>query len=281
MTVVVVTDSAASLDSATARKFGIAVVPVHVLVNGIEVGADADADIDYASATVTTSAPSPGELRTAYAAALTSSDGDGVVAVHISRRLSATWESARQAADELGEQVRVVDSLAAGMGTGFAAIAAARQAARGSSLARVAAEAERVAAQARAFIVVDRVEQLRRGGRISTAAAFFGTALVTKPVLCLADGRIELLEKARTASKAFAKLVAAAVDAAGVDGAAVAVQHLGAPQPAARLATQLRAQVPDIHEVIEAEFGPVLGVHLGLGAVGVVVVPGGAGLHGE
>ncbi|MCX4097478.1 DegV family protein [Nocardia sp. alder85J] len=275
MAVVVVTDSSASLPAELCDELGVVVVPLHVLVDGREV-TDED-EIDYSSATVTTSAPSPGELCAAYRRALALSDGDGVVAVHLSRQLSATWESGRQAIQELdaGDRVRLVDSLSAGLGTGLAVLAAARRAHEGGSLKRVFEAAESAAARGRAFIMVNRTEQLRRGGRLSTAAAFFGTELVTKPLLQLVDGRLELREKARTRSKAYAKLVAAAVDAAGAEGAAVAVQHLGAPDAAENIVTRLTELVPGIHELITAEFGPSLAVHLGHGAVGVLVVPGG------
>ncbi|MQY26541.1 DegV family protein [Nocardia aurantia] len=275
MSVVVVTDSSASLPVELSDELGIVVVPLHVLVDGREV-TDGD-EIDYSSTTVTTSAPSPGELCAAYRRALSLSGSDGVVAVHLSRQLSATWEAGRQAIAELGadDRVRLVDSLSAGLGTGLAVLAAARQAREGGSLDRVFAAAESAAARGRAFIMVNRTEQLRRGGRLSTAAAFFGTELVTKPLLQLVDGRLELREKARTRSKAYAKLVAAAVDAAGAEGAAVAVQHLGAPEAAETIVTRLMELLPGIRELITAEFGPSLAVHLGAGAVGVLVVPGG------
>ena len=243
-----------------------------------------DASIDYASATVTTSAASPGELREAYERALELSGGDGVVAVHISRQLSSTWEAARQAVqdmtvhdDDVADRVRLVDSLSAGLGTGLVTLAAVRCARVGAPLDAVYNAAVAAAGRGRAFIMVNRTEQLRRGGRLSSAAAFFGTELVTKPLLQIVDGRLELREKARTRSKAYAKLVAAAVDAAGEDGTAIAVQHLAAPEAAATVAAQLAELIPDIRELITAEFGPTLGVHLGSGAVGVVVVPGGCG----
>ncbi|ATL66578.1 DegV family protein [Nocardia terpenica] len=280
MAVVVVTDSAASLPGELVESFGIVVVPLHVLVDDRAIceGVD-DADIDYGSSTVTTSAPSPGELRAAYERALARSDGDGVVAVHISRQLSATWEAARQAIRDMdaADRIRLVDSLSAGLGTGLPVLAAARRARDGAPLDIVYDAAASASARGRAFIVVNRTEQLRRGGRLSTAAAFFGTELVTKPILQIVEGRLELREKARTRSKAYAKLVAAAVDAAGDDGATLAVQHLGAPEAAATLTSQLTELIPGIREMVTAEFGPTLGVHLGSGAVGVLVVPGGCG----
>ncbi|MET9488034.1 DegV family protein [Nocardia sp. NPDC006630] len=280
MTVVVVTDSSASLPADLVAELGVLAVPLHVLVDDREIreGID-DCDIDYGSSTVTTSGASPGDLKAVYERAWELSEGDGVVAVHISRQLSGTWEAGRQAIRDMdaGDRVRLVDSLSAGLGTGLPVLAAARRARGGAVLDVVYDAAVAAAARGRAFIVVNRTEQLRRGGRLSSAAAFFGTELVTKPILQIVEGRLELREKARTRSKAFAKLIAAAVDAAGEDGAAVAVQHLGAEESANTVAAQLRDLIPGIRELIVAEFGPTLGVHLGMGAVGALVVPGGCG----
>lgn len=278
MAVVVVTDSSANLPAELVGELNIAVVPLHVLVGDRTIREGIDPiDIDYSADTVTTSAASPGELRAVYEDALARSGGDGVVAVHISRQLSGTWEAGRQAVRDMdaADQVRLVDSLGAGLGTGLPVLAAARRARAGAPLDIVYDTAVAAASRARSFILVNRTEQLRRGGRLSSAAAFFGSELVTKPLLQIVEGRLELREKVRTRSKAYAKLVAAAVDAAGEDGAAVAVQHLGAEEVAHTVAAQLRDLIPGIRELIITEFGPALGVHLGLGAVGVLVVPGG------
>ncbi|MBF6212057.1 DegV family protein [Nocardia puris] len=280
MAVVVVTDSSASLPTEYVAELGIDVVPLHVLVGDRAVREGVEpVEIDYAADTVTTSAASPGELREVYEAALERSGGDGVVAVHLSRSLSATWEAGRQAVRDMdaADRVRLVDSLGAGLATGLPTLAAARRARTGAALDIVYDAAVAASSRARTFFLVNRTEQLRRGGRLSTAATFFGSELVTKPLLQIVEGRLELREKARTRSKAYAKLVAAAVDAAGEDGAAVAVQHLDAAEAAETLAGQLRELIPGIRELVVAEFGPVLGVHLGLGAVGVLVVPGGCG----
>ncbi|MFX0579599.1 DegV family protein [Nocardia nepalensis] len=278
MAVVVVTDSSASLPAELVGELDIAVVPLHVLVGdrAIREGVD-PIDIDYGSDTVTTSAASPGELREVYEQALDRSNGEGVVAVHLSRQLSGTWEAGRQAVRDMdaADRVRLVDSLGAGLATGLPVLAAARRAHSGAALDVVYDTAVAASSRSRTFILVNRTEQLRRGGRLSSAAAFFGSELVSKPLLQIVEGRLELREKVRTRSKAYAKLVAAAVDAAGDDGAAVAVQHLGAEDAANTVAAQLRDMVPGIRELIVAEFGPTLGIHLGVGAVGVLVVPGG------
>ena len=276
MAVVVVTDSSASLPVELVGELGVVVVGLHVLVGdrAVREGVD-EIDIDYSSDAVTTSAPAPAELRTAYEQAQRASGGDGVVAVHISRQLSATWEAGFQAVQEMeaGDRIRLVDSLGAGLAAGLPVLAAARAARAGATLDEVYDTAVAAADRARTFILVNRTEQLRRGGRLSSAAAFFGSELVSKPLLQIAGGRLELREKVRTRSKAYTKLVTAAVEAAGTDGATVAVQHLGANEAASSLVTQLRERIPGVDELIIAEFGPALGVHLGTGAVGVLVLP--------
>ncbi|WP_157129492.1 DegV family protein, partial [Nocardia amamiensis] len=137
MAVVVVTDSSASLPAEHLHELDIAVVPLHVLIGdrAIREGVDS-VDIDYAADTVTTSAASPGELRAVYEQALERSGGDGVVAVHLSRQLSGTWEAGRQAVRDMdaADRVRLVDSLGAGLATGLPALAAARQARAGAPL---------------------------------------------------------------------------------------------------------------------------------------------------
>ena len=275
MSVVVVTDSAASLNPALVERYSIIVVPLHVLVGDRQLreGVDEMPESLY-SGTVTTSGASPGELREYYSRAYDASDGDGVVAVHISRKLSGTWQAARKAIEDLNGRVRIVDSLSAGMGVGFPALAAARLAATGASIDDVYESAVSVSRRGRSFAVVDRLDHLRRGGRISTAAALLGTALAMKPVLHVVDGKLILKEKTRTMSKAVAKLVDAAVKESGSEPTAIAVQHVGAADRADEVAEQLRDRIPGLTELIITEFSATLGVHLGPGAVGVVVIPG-------
>jgi fatty acid kinase fatty acid binding subunit len=278
--VVVVTDSSASVDRSLAEELGLRVVPLHVLVGDAQLDEGVDEmPAELTAKSITTSAASPGELHAAYAAALAESGGDGVVAVHISRSLSATWNAATTAAEEFDGGVRVVDSCSAGLGTGFAALAAARAVRAGGDIEDAYQAAVSVAARSRCFIAVDKLDALRRGGRISTTTALLGTALVTKPLLHMVDGKLALKEKVRTSSKALRKLVDAAVAAADGSAAAIAVQHFGAADRAAEVVAELRERVPQMAELIEADLVPTLAIHVGSGAVGVVVVPGGLTTH--
>ncbi|WP_305091887.1 DegV family protein [Prescottella sp. R16] len=275
MPVVVVTDSSSCLTPELVGRFGVRVVPLHVLHDGHDYREGIDPIPDDLTG-VTTSGASPGELADAYAAALADSDGDGVVAIHLSRHLSGTWDAGRQAAAGLGEKVRIVDSASTGMGLGYPVLEAARTARAGGDLDAVYRRAVDVAGQGRTLIVVDRLDHLRRGGRIGTAAALLGTALAMKPVLHLVDGKLVLREKTRTSTKALAKLVDAVAEQVGDAPAAVAVHHVHARERADTVAAQLEERIPSLTEVVVTEIGSVLGVHLGPGTIGVVTCTGGA-----
>ncbi|MGH4024565.1 MAG: DegV family protein [Pseudonocardiaceae bacterium] len=281
MPVAVVTDSTAYLPEGLAERRGIRQVSMHVLVDGrsrrdgVQLGpSDLVAALGQ-RLTVSTSRPTPGEFEAVYGEAL-QAGADGVVSVHLSRALSGTWEAARLAAEQVGsERVRVVDSRSTGMALGFAALAAAADAAAGGDLEEVFTTAERVAARTHTYFSVDTLEHLRRGGRIGPAAALLGTALAVKPLLFVDAGRIVPLEKVRTAARARARLVELAAQVAGSELVDVAVHHLGAPQRAGELAEQLRARLPKLNECFISEVGAALGAHAGPGMLGLVVLPGG------
>src|SRR5919199_6591033 len=154
MPVAVVTDSTAYLPAGVVEKFGIEVVPLYVVLpgrsgrEGRDIGSDEVAQaLAVRGQQVTTSRPSPGDFVAAYRRCL-AEGADRVVSIHLSARLSGTWDAARLAAQQVGEHVvTVVDSRGTAMGTGFAVLAAARAAAAGASAAEAAAAA-RVSADA-------------------------------------------------------------------------------------------------------------------------------------
>ena len=272
MPVVVVTDSSARLPESVVAEFDIRVVPLHVLVDGRDLLDGVDefpADV-YQRTGVSTAGASPEQLAAAYRQALEDSGGDGVVAVHISGALSSTVGAAELAAADVGPAVRVIASKPAAMGTGFVALAAARAAHDGLDISAVTAHAESAVGRVRAYLVVQRLENLRRSGRIGTAASWLGTALALKPVLRLDDGRLVLAQRVRTTSKATAAMVELVLDAVGEGRAALAVHHVDNLDGAAQVAATLASALPACGPAIVTDLGPVLGVHLGPGAVAVV-----------
>lgn len=277
MSVVVVTDTSSGLSDDECERWSIRRVPLHILVDGIDLrdGIDDIPGDIYDLPDVTTAGASPAELECEYRKALQDSGGDGVVAVHISGALSSTFTAATQVAKDLGSSLRVVNSRSTAKGTGFVALAAAQAAADGATLNTVETAAHSAVARSHGYIVVHRLDNLRRGGRIGTAASWLGTALSLKPLLCLdAEGRLVLAQRIRTASKALTAMVDQVVELIGDGEAKVEVQHVDNPVAAADVAEALWARLPGTEAPPVSQFCPVVAVHVGGGAVGVSVDAG-------
>jgi DegV family protein with EDD domain len=274
MPVVVVTDSSARLQPDELKEFDIRQVPLHVLVDGTDLrdGIDVVPYDIHDRPRVTTAGATPAELAETYQQALSDSDGDGVVAVHLSAALSNTYSSAVQAARQIGPSVRVVNTRSAAMGVGFVALAAARSAGAGADLDSVEAAARSALSRGQVFVVVHRLDNLRRSGRIRKGASWLGTALSLKPLLCLdVDGRLVLDQRIRTVTKAHAAMVDRVAEVVGDRRAAIAVHHVDNHDAADEIGAALTTRLPQIESLVVTDMGPVLSIHVGSGAVGVAV----------
>jgi DegV family protein with EDD domain len=177
-----------------------------------------------------------------------------------------------QTAREFGSAVRVVNSRSAAMGVGFVALAAARAAGSGADLDTVEAVARSAQARGHVFLVVHRLDNLRRSGRIRKGASWLGTALSLKPLLCLdVDGRLVLDQRIRTVTKAHAALVERVAEVIGDRQAAIAVHHVDNHDAADEIGAALTTRLPQIESLVVTDMGPVLSIHVGGGAVGVAV----------
>ncbi|BCJ60778.1 hypothetical protein Jiend_42000 [Micromonospora endophytica] len=278
MPVAVVTDSSAYLPPELVPAYRLTVVPLTVVLNGVEglegveiLPSDAIRALSARRVAVSTSRPSPEQFVRPYRELL-DAGADGVVSVHLSAGLSGTVEAAELAAAQFGDRVRVVDSRSCGMGLGFPALAAARAAAEGADLAGVRAAAVDTVGRTTIFFYVDTLEFLRRGGRINAAEALLGTALSVKPILHMPNGGIVLRDKVRTASRGVARLVELAVEAAGDAPVDLAVHHLAAPHRAEQLLAALTTRLGDrLHETYVSEAGAAVAAHAGPGLACVVI----------
>lgn len=276
MAVVVVTDSSARLPDDVRQKWAIRKVPLHILLDDADLrdGVDEVPDDIHLHGGATTAAATPAELSDAYRQALADSGGDGVVAVHLSAALSGTVGAAEATAADLGGSVRVVDSKSTAMNTGFVALAAARAAADGGDLDAVARAAAAAVRRNHGFIVVHRLDNLRRSGRIGGAAAWLGTALSLKPLLRIDEGKLVLAQRVRTASKAVATMIDRVCAVVGEHSAALAVHHVANPDGAAEVAAALAERLPSCEPAMVTDLGPVLALHVGAGALAVCVEVG-------
>ncbi|MET8027482.1 DegV family protein [Streptomyces avermitilis] len=276
--VAIVTDSTAYLLPRTMERHGITAVPLTVVLGnqaleeGTEISARSLAQALQKRRPVTTSRPSPQLFAETYRKAAEAGATE-IVSLHLSSEISGTYDAAVQAAREAPVPVRVVDTGVVAMALGFCALAAAEAAEAGGTVDEAVTAAEKRAAGTSTYFYVDNLDYLRRGGRIGAAQALLGSALAVKPLLQLEDGRIELLEKVRTASKAIARLEEIVAERAGSAQVDIAVHHLTAPERASALADRLRARVPGVADLHVSEVGAVIGAHTGPGLLGVVVSP--------
>jgi DegV family protein with EDD domain len=279
MTVAVVTDSAADLSASLREREGIAMVPLSVRF-GEDTWQD-QVDLDAASfwaklaraeTLPRTAAPSPGAFAEVYRRLRDA--GREVVSVHLSGALSATVEAARAGAQMVGEGVSVVDGQSASLGTGLLALWAARAARAGWSRLDVAAALEMLAAAQTVRFSVDTLEYLARGGRIGPAARFIGEMLDVKPILALQQGRIHPVRRVRGASRVVLGLTdwLAAAPPPGPVLAALATSPTVPADTVARLRNTVDQHIA-VQEWIVGEIGPVIGVHAGPGAMGLIVLP--------
>ncbi|ANZ18743.1 DegV family protein [Streptomyces noursei] len=276
--VAIVTDSTAYLPRAAVARHHITAVPLTVVLGdqaleeGTEISARSVAQALQKRRPVTTSRPSPAVFADTYRA-IAEAGASGIVSLHLSSEFSGTYDAAVLAAKKAPVPVRVVDTGMVAMALGFCALAAAEAVEAGGDVDDAVAAAEKRASGTAAYFYVDTLDYLRRGGRIGAAQALLGSALAVKPILQLDDGRIELLEKVRTASKAIARLEEIAAERAGDGQVDIAVHHLAAAERADALAERLRERVPGLNELHVSEVGAVIGAHTGPGLLGVVVSP--------
>ncbi|ELS53196.1 DegV family protein [Streptomyces viridochromogenes] len=276
--VAIVTDSTAYLPPRTMERHGITAVPLTVVLGGqaldegTEISTRSLAQALQKRRPVTTSRPSPQVFAEHYRK-VAASGATGIVSLHLSAELSGTYDAAVLAAREAPVPVRVVDTGMVAMALGFCALAAAEVAETGGTVDEAVTAVEKRAGGTAAYFYVDTLEYLRRGGRIGAAQALLGSALAVKPLLQLDGGRIELLEKVRTASKGIARLEEIAAERAGSAQVDIAVHHLAAPERASALADRLRARVRGLADLHVSEVGAVIGAHTGPGLLGVVVSP--------
>lgn len=279
--VALVSDSTHYLPRELVAREGIHEVSLYVGWNGAptrEAAMDGFADfydrLRRDPALPTTSQPSIGDFLAVWEPLL--EQGRDIVSVHLAGGISGTCETARQARELLGERglaerVELIDSETACGGLGLVALAGARAARAGADRSAVVEAVRAARAALRIWFCLDTLEYLRRGGRIGKAQAWVGTTLRIKPILTL-GAEITPVERVRTAGRAFERMVeyAQELEDNGLQG--WAVQHIRAPEQAARLVGRGR-EILGCEPTFVSEVGPVIGTYTGPGLIGVGGIP--------
>jgi DegV family protein with EDD domain len=276
MTIKIVADSACDIPEEIIRQLDITIVPLFINVgsksflDGVDLTReDFYRNLPTYSTQPTTAAPGPDAFQKAYEH-LAAQGADEIVSIHISKKLSNTIDSAHIAARETTSvPVTVIDSRQLSLGFGFVVMAAAEAAARGQSMQEVIRATEERIACTYTFAVLDTIEYLRRSGRMNLAVASIASLLKIKPLLKMYNGETDA-ERVRTFSRGMDRLVDLVRQTAPLQ--ALALVHTNAPETAQKLRGKAQQLFPDAHEPLSVNVTPVLGAHLGPGAVGFVCV---------
>ena len=198
--------------------------------------------------------------------------GNEVVAIVLSSRLSGTYESAKTAASKFDGKVFVVDSLNATSGERVQILYALELAKQGLSAKEIAEKVESRKNDVRAMAIIDTLEFLKKGGRVSSAAAFIGGMLSIKPIIQVIDGEVKVVAKAHGQKKALLTLKQRIKDEGGID---YSMPHCiiwsGADSSVATEFGEKNADIWEGNEIPENHvITSTVGTHMGPGAIGVV-----------
>lgn len=212
-----------------------------------------------------TSQPSPGEFVAVIEPLVHA--GHEVVVITMSGALSGTIQSARTAAGLVGSKnVYVLDSGTVADGMINMAKTALEMSEQGIAVTQIVPCLEQIAQATQTVFMPDTLDYLYKNGRIGGASALFGTILNIKPILYLVDGKVKLLEKVRTRTKAMKRMLQ---EIEGKKLVRAGVPYIGVRQEAEELAEQVRHMHPGIEVTVTAG-GSVLGAHLGSGVIGII-----------
>lgn len=275
MRTAIVTDSTAYIPQEMREQLNIHMVPLSVVFGSETYREEIDItaeeffkEIKDADQLPTTSMPPIGLFVEKFEEL--AKDYDAVICVHLSSGISGTFQGSVTSGEMVdGIKVYSFDSELACRVEGFYVIEAAKMAQEGADPETIIARLDEIKKSIRAYFMVDDLTNLQRGGRLSSAQAIIGSLLQVKPVLHFEDKKIVPFEKIRTRKKAINRIVELfEEDASSGDPMECIIIEANGDAQALELKQQLSAKFPNVN-FETSYFGPVIGTHLGEGAVGI------------
>ncbi len=276
MTVRIVTDSTCDLPVETIARYGIQVIPLYInagsqgYLDGIDISRDEFyTRLPFFPTHPTTAVPSTERFIAEYNTLADEGAGE-ILSIHISSALSSVMDVARVAAQETrSTHVTVFDSLQLSLGTGFLVETAAKMAAAGSSVDEIILTLNDQARRTSVFAALDTLEYLKRSGRMSKYMAGLATLLQIKPIMTMHDGKPGS-ERVRTRDRALKRVVAMLAGAGRLERVAMVHTH-ASPTMLAELRKMAAHLLPQ-ENILSVDITPVIGAHIGPGAVGFAIV---------
>lgn len=277
MAIKIVTDSTSYIADEYIKKYDIKLVSLNVIINGVssrEVDIENEVfyeEIRNSKEIPKSSQPIPNEMLNTFKEIV--KDGDSIVGIFLSSKMSGTYSNANMIKDMILEdypdaEIHILDSKTNCMQMGFAVIEAARTASEGKSINEVINAANHVINNSRFLFTPETLEYLKKGGRIGGAAALFGNVLQIKPILTVVNGETSVFKKVRTRKKAIEEIVKTVLEEIESKGFGdIVVHHINCQEDGLKLAKALENKLGKKVEI--QSIGPVIGVHVGPGSIGI------------
>lgn len=282
MNVKVVTDSTADIPKSLIEQLKISVVPLKVLFGEKETyedGVDLTADQFYEKLTTSeimpsTSQPTPYQFEQKYQEIADQNDNPSIISIHLSSKLSGTFQSAHIASQTVKDHidVTVVDTKKASYAIGIIVVEIARLANNGATKEQCMARVNELLTETSVYFMVDTLEYLQKNGRIGKASAVLGSLLKIKPILSLnEDGEVYSYDKVRGQKKAVSRILEFFERDYGKEAIHVGISHANSKEFAIQIMDDMRNRFDVSSEVI-TDIGPVIGAHVGPGTVSISVI---------
>ncbi len=276
MTVKIITDSCCDIPLDLANELNITIVPVHIhfgtkdYLDGIDIIPNEFFKMLASSESFpTTSQPSVGQFIEEFK---NSDNPDGILSIHVSSKVSGTFNAAKQASDQsnLSGPINVMDSLQVSITQGFAVMRAAAAAAEGKNLQEVSNIVQETCDRATMFGLIDTVEYLVKGGRLSKTAGLIGSLLNIKPIIVTRNGEVVQYAKTRSFTKSL-RSIRSKLES-NPDLEEIGIMYTTDPIIANEFADSISGLLPNGKKPYISQLGSALGAHMGPGGLGIGII---------
>ena len=277
--ITIITDTDSSLPVDLTVQYGIRQVPINLIIDGetYQTGVDLDDHLLFeilkqVKKYPTTSAPSPDDFAKVFRAAILEGT-QSIICVCVSGKVSSSYNSAVLASKMFQHDIVVIDSQNLSMGQGFMALTAAEAVLNGASRGEVLENVTNIRKRIHTFAILPSLKYIALSGRLNKHSANIADILDIKPILTVQDGKLEVISRQRTLSKAIDKMFNLIINAC--DGKAIergAIIHADCPEKAQNIQKKLNISFPEQKPFLLTEFTPGLSLHTGPETIGITIL---------
>ena len=275
----IVTDGAADMPPEWGEEYDIHTIPINIqfgdktFLQFIDLDFDSFYEmVDETKTVPKTSQPSPHQFVEYYKNI--AKEGDTILSIHVTSKLSGTYASSVMAAEELKDTYNIipVDSAGGSMGLGFMCRIVREMDRTGKSIEEILAYIERIKYKVQIILTLDTLEYARMSGRVGTLSAALASVLNVKPIAVLKEGVVDMVEKVRTRKAALSRVLEMGQEVYGTQEVYLSVVHARDLESGARLLNEAK-KIFNTKDAVLTDLSVSLATNFGPGTVGLVLYP--------